>query len=105
MPVLVIDTFGGLNRSVFETRLGPTPEGMASARDLKNVVSDFREGALTSRRGLSRVKFGAAFTVDGRIDSIGSVTVAGKTRVFFVTSTGNLRRFLDPVRVLAESAT
>ncbi len=98
--------FGGIRRDVVETNLGPSEESPVSqARDAQNMVNPFQSGALSPRPGLSRIIFGEAYTTPGRIDGVGFVRTAERTRVLFSASDGTLYRYTDPVRVVEEQDT
>lgn len=102
---ILINSFGGVDKSTNPTHLGPGEEGVALAQEIQNVARDFRTGALASRRGLIRVTFTESFTTDGRIDGFGAVTIYNKTIVLYNTSNGTLRRLTSPTRTSVEANT
>lgn len=90
-----IRQFMGLRRDMLPSHLGPA-DGVAHAQTAQNVTSELRGGGLAPRRGLLRVVFDNAFTASGLINSFGQVTVAGRTRIFALHSSGALRRYDRP---------
>jgi hypothetical protein len=95
--------FGGIRRDVVTTKL--RQEGKSYAQDMRNTVHQFFQGGLAPRPGLVRINFSSTYTPDGRIDALGVVRVAAKTRLVFLTGTGTLYRYYNPARAAFENQT